>query len=220
MVCGCGVVVVDDYPFRRVRVRNGEHRVTPIPAQLQGEGYDKLNRLASAWATSTMYLAPGFQGVRMGRRVDSDGAVWIDTTTPYHPAFIRLASEMGGMWDSARKRWSFNASDGADGDSMWRAEDAVSDMLIGVYGTNGTPTREFYRVLCRIPIDVTVWGCGRQVVGVGGSRGKNVISIYDANPKQSGKFFLETEGLLILDVPRGVAAGWSAIVGGVRFFAV
>jgi hypothetical protein len=50
--------------------------------------------------------------------------------TPYNPRFPAAARNLGGRWEAAQLRWTFDIRD----------EQAVRNLLLSIYGTDGTPT--------------------------------------------------------------------------------
>jgi hypothetical protein len=80
--------------------------------------------------------------------------------SPYHPAFRTGAKQLGGRWDNERKEWVFDA----------RLNDDVRDLLIRIYGWDGTyPVRvaNVLLILDKLPEDwqwsQSLWLLGREL---------------------------------------------------------
>ena len=81
-------------------------------------------------------------------------------TAPYHPSFAGYARQLGGRWLADKRVWSFDARDVG----------RVRDLLIDMFGTDGSPTELVtLRVVCEEPIwdkcggDLELWLAGRLV---------------------------------------------------------
>lgn len=81
-------------------------------------------------------------------------------TAPYHPSFAGYARQLGGRWLADKRVWSFDTRDVG----------RVRDLLIDMFGTDGSPTELVtLRVECEEPIwdkcggDLELWLAGRLV---------------------------------------------------------
>lgn len=69
-------------------------------------------------------------------------------TAPYHPSFSGFARQIGGRWIADKRAWSFDSRDVA----------RVRDLLLDLFGTDGSPTE---LVTLRVVCDSSVWDkCG------------------------------------------------------------
>ena len=81
----------------------------------------------------------------------------ISVASPFHPAFVRRAKELGGKWDAAAKVWTFDARD----------EDDVRALCCEVYGTDGSPVKLVdVRITYRHAASgdrSAIYSCGREI---------------------------------------------------------
>ena len=69
-------------------------------------------------------------------------------TAPYHPSFAGYARQLGGRWLTDKRVWSFDARDVG----------RVRDLLLDMFGTDGSPTE---LVTLRVVCDSSIWDkCG------------------------------------------------------------
>lgn len=72
-------------------------------------------------------------------------------TAPYHPSFAGYARQLGGRWLADKRVWSFDARDVG----------RVRDLLLDMFGTDGSPTE---LVTLRVVCDSSVWDkCGGDI---------------------------------------------------------
>ena len=60
-------------------------------------------------------------------RIETEGTA-LDVTSPYNTDFVGRARRLAGRWNATRRVWRFDARD----------EQAVRDLLVACYGTDGT----------------------------------------------------------------------------------
>lgn len=82
----------------------------------------------------------------------------LELHTPYHSDFVTKVREIGGRWSRDRQVWSVDPRD----------EDRARELLINVYGTDGSPEVDADRVTIRIPlyraeVGDQAWYAGRQI---------------------------------------------------------
>lgn len=75
---------------------------------------------------------------------------------PFHPEMSPKARDLGGKWDSKQSVWTFDPRD----------EQAVREMLIALFGTDGSPvatTTVLHEVTTKEAAEPQLWLCGRKV---------------------------------------------------------
>ena len=82
----------------------------------------------------------------------------ISVGSPFHPAFVNRAKELGGKWDSTAKVWTFDARD----------EDDVRALCRAVYGTDGSPDTKLVDLRITFKSGAragqrAVYVCGREI---------------------------------------------------------
>ncbi len=82
----------------------------------------------------------------------------ISVASPFHPAFVRRAKELGGKWDAAAKVWAFDARD----------EDDVRALCREVYGTDGADGARMVDLRLQFKAGAragqrAVYVCGREI---------------------------------------------------------
>ena len=82
----------------------------------------------------------------------------ISVASPFHPAFVNRAKELGGKWDSTAKVWTFDARD----------EDDVRALCRAVYGTDGSPDTKLVDLRITFKSGAragqrAVYVCGREI---------------------------------------------------------
>ena len=82
----------------------------------------------------------------------------ISVASPFHPAFVNRAKELGGKWDSTAKVWTFDARD----------EDDVRALCREVYGTDGSADTKLVDVRITFKSGAragqrAVYVCGREI---------------------------------------------------------
>ena len=82
----------------------------------------------------------------------------ISVASPFHPAFVRRAKELGGKWDAAAKVWTFDARD----------EDDVRALCRQVYGTDGSDGAKMVDLRIQFKDGAragqrAVYVCGREI---------------------------------------------------------
>ena len=84
----------------------------------------------------------------------------ISVASPFHPAFVSRAKELGGKWDAAAKVWTFDARD-CD-------EDDVRALCRAVYGTDGSSDTKLVDLRITFKSGAragqrAVYVCGREI---------------------------------------------------------
>ena len=82
----------------------------------------------------------------------------ISVASPFHPAFVSRAKELGGKWDAAAKVWTFDSRDEGDVRALCRA----------VYGTDGSPDTKLVDLRITFKSGAragqrAVYVCGREI---------------------------------------------------------
>lgn len=82
----------------------------------------------------------------------------ISVASPFHPAFVHRAKELGGKWDAAAKVWAFDARD----------EDDVRALCREVYGTDGSSDTKLIDLRITFKSGAragqrAVYVCGREI---------------------------------------------------------
>lgn len=98
-------------------------------------------------------------------KITESAAGRVTVESPFHPSFSPKAKTFGGRWDSAAKRWSFDARDLA----------RVKVLCVALYGTDGSPidaadllTIRTDGVLDDSPSSTEVRIAGRQIARIRG----------------------------------------------------
>lgn len=93
--------------------------------------------------------------LRRGRAVDGRERIYVQA--PYHPAFPPRARELGGVWVASQRQWAFDVRD----------EERVRELLVRVYGTDGSADPDLQDVRVRVGPAAwhapEIWGLGRQI---------------------------------------------------------
>lgn len=82
--------------------------------------------------------------------------------SPYHPDFAPRAKKLGGKWDASQKQWMFDARD----------EAKVRELLVKIYGTDGSPLPRGQLLTIRAPAQV----CDQR--GYGSSSSSRTMSFW------------------------------------------